>query len=426
MIKEVSMDVRLADIKVGERFRKKFDGMDELAESILKHGLIEPIIVDEDLNLIAGERRFRAHEKLGLKTIEVKKMSDLSDLEKKEIELEENIQRKQFTWQEEVHAKNRLHQLKVEMHGKAVKGHEGLGWGLKDTANALGETKGTVSVDLQLAKGLRAFPELLKEKNKSTAYKKLKKMQERVLQEELNKRLKSYGLAEHPSIILGDCVAEMKKLEANSVDLILTDPPYGMDYEKCKTQDRDVAALQAGWEDGEEETFDLLDKVFAEAFRVLKQDRHMFVFCACDKSHILVDLMRKHGFEVNSVPIIWDKGSGSYPSQGVNFVASYEAFLHVRKGKRKLNGSPRNVFPIKRCSAKNKIHPTQKPTQLLRDLIGYTTTLGEMVLDPFAGSGSTIVAARETSRQAIGIEINPEYHQKIVKRLENLEESAED
>lgn len=413
------MYILLADVKVGTRFRETFEDIDLLAESISKFGLIEPIIVDEDNNLIAGERRYKAHQLLKMEKIEVKYMKDLNALEKKEIELEENIQRKAFTWQEEVTAKNQLHLLKRELHGGAVKGHDtgGKTWKLEDTAKALGESTGTVSMDIQLARGMKAFPELQKEKSKTMAYKQLRKKRAVILQKELAKRLETKGITAHPDIICGDCLVEMSKLNAESVDLILTDPPYGIDVEKAHTYGR-MTVKDTRFADGDFETFDLLDKAIAQMYRILKPDRHMYLFCGIDKVPTLLGLLTKHNFEPHHLPLIWDKGSGSYPSQQTSFVHSYEAFIHVQKGRRKLNGSPRDIFPIKRVPSGKKIHPTEKPTELLRDLIGLSTLPGELVLDCFAGSGATLVAAKETNRRAIGIELDKGYHDGICKRLE--------
>lgn len=411
------MKIPLKDVKVGARFRTQFVDIDKLAESISKFGLIEPIVLDENNNLIAGERRVRAHQLLKLPEIEVRYMKELGDLEKKEIELEENIQRNAFTWQEEVTAKNQLHKLKQQIHGSASRGHEKDGaWKIKDTADALGESVGTVSMDIQLARGMKAFPELLKEKSKTTAFKKMKQLQEGILQNELSKRIKDKGVITHPQVINGNCVEELMKMNANSVDLILTDPPYGIDVEKSHIFAR-MSPTSTNFEDGDFETFDLLDKVIKEMYRVLKDDRHMYLFFAIEKYDALVKLLTKHGFDVHAMPMIWDKGSGSYPSQSTSFVHSYEPFLHCTKGKRKLNGTPRDVFPVKRVPSGTKIHPTEKPTELLRDLIGFSTLPGETVLDPFAGSGSTLVAARECQRQGMGIELNLGYYQGICKRL---------
>jgi len=414
--------VKVKDIKVLDRFRKKYEGIEDLSESMERLGLIEPIVVDENNVLIAGERRLRAARILKWEEIEVKRLSELSEIEKKEIELEENIQRQAFTWQEEVTAKAELHKLKQKIHGAAVrKWGDGTGWGLKQTADALGESIGTVSMDIQLAKGMKAFPELIKEKSKSVAFKKLKKMQERILQEELAKRLKERGVIDRPEIILGDCVEEMGKMKGESVDLILTDPPFGIDIGEAHTFGR--MTVSDTYQDGEFETFDLLDKAIREMYRVLKMDRHMFIFCAIEKIPKVKALLEKHGFWVHHMPLIWDKGSGSYPSQSTTFVHSYECFLHCMKGKRMLNGTPKDLFTIKRVPPNKKIHPSEKPTELLRALIEYTTLAGELVLDPFCGSGATIVATKELNRRGVGIEKDRKYHKLCCERLEGGEGS---
>ena len=230
-MKEVSIE----DIVVEDRFRTKFEGIEELATSISAHGLINPIVIDENNKLVAGERRLKAHRLLKMPTILARTINELTELEKKEIELEENILRKDFTWQEEVAAKKILHELKQKIHGGAVKGHGTEGtWGVRETSQALGQSLGSVSMDIQLATGVKAFPELLKEKSKTTAYKKLKSLQTAVLQEELAKRLKGKGIIDTPNVLLGDAVNEMSKLTASSVDLVVTDPPYGIGFDSEK------------------------------------------------------------------------------------------------------------------------------------------------------------------------------------------------
>ena len=230
------------------------------------------------------------------------------------------------------------------------------------------------------------------------------------------------SIISNPNVLCGNCIEEMSKMQGESIDLILTDPPFGIDLGKSQK-----FSDQKTYEDDRYTVFDMLDKAIQQCYRVLKQDRHMLIFFAEEFYSDVKSLLEKHGFWVHPLPLIWEKGSGSYPSQSTTFVHSYESFFHVMKGKRKLNGFPRDVFPYKRVPPDKKIHPTEKPTDMLRDLINLTTLAGEIVLDPFAGSGATIIAARETNRQGIGIELDPVYHEKIVKRLEetkdlNLEE----
>ena len=422
----MSLEVPVSNITVGERMRKTFEGMTELAESIRLYGQIEPIVIDENYCLIAGERRLRAHQQLKKETILAVFMKDLSELQKMEIELEENVMRANFTWQEEVAAKERLHSIKQQIHGKAKQGTKGNEdkWDLADTAMALGESKTTVSVDIALAKGMRAFPHLAKEKNKSTAFKLLKKEQMKIINEEVSRRMKASDLVAHPDVKNGNCIEVMQGMEAESVDLILSDPPYGIDVDNAHTYKR-MTIVATNFNDGDFDTFDLLDKAFREMYRLLKPDRHMYIFFAMTKYERVVQLLEKHGFGVHQIPLIWDKGSGSYPSQSTSYVHSYEPFLHCWKGKRKLNGTPRDIFQYKRVPSNQKVHPTQKPTELLRDLIGFSSSVGELVFDPFAGSGATLVAAKETQRRASGVELNPVYFKAICDRLEGKEVTPE-
>ena len=177
-----------------------------------------------------------------MEEVEVRQFNDLPEIEKKELEIEANLHRQNFTWQEECVAKAKVHALKQKIFGEAVQGHESKGWGIKDTAAALDENPATISIDIQLARGMRAFPELLKEKNKSSAYKKLKQMQLNLMQEELAKRMKQKGVIDAPNIICGNCVEEMKKMQSGSVDLVLTDPPYGIEIEDSQTFGRQMEA----------------------------------------------------------------------------------------------------------------------------------------------------------------------------------------
>lgn len=419
------MKIKLKDIKIGERYRKEFLEIPELAESIKTKGLIHALTIDENNVLVAGERRYKACMMLNMEEVEVNYRRDLTEIQKREIEIEENIMRKGFTWPEEVTAKAQLHKLKQSIYGAAVSGHGSEGtWKLDDTAKALGESKSGVSQDIALARGIKAFPELLKEKSKTVAFKKLKDKQARIMEEMLNQRLKDRGIVTHPSVIHGNCIEEMMKMPAESIDLILTDPPYGIDIGEAQTFGR--SSPQKTYEDSEHQTFDMLDKCIKEMYRVLKTDRHMYLFFAIDKYDVLIKLLVKHGFSVHHIPLIWEKGSGSYPSQSTTYVHSYEPFFHVSKGQRKLNGTPRDVFPIKRVPPNKKIHPSEKPTELLRDLINLSTLPGETVLDCFGGSGATAIAARECNRKSVVIERDLAFYEGICKRLEGDDENKEE
>lgn len=419
------MKILVKDIIIGaDRYRREFPNLDLLAESIRVHGQIAPIVIDEKNNLIAGERRLKAHQMLKMETIDAVYKNDLTELQKREIEIEENIMREAFTWQEEIAAKAQLHKLKQSIHGAAVSGHKVEGsWKAKDTAETLGISVGKLSEELQLSRMLKVFPELGKEKSKTAAIKKMKQKQEGLLNEELSRRLKEKGVTSHPSVIHGNCLDELLKMPSASIDLILTDPPYGIDIGDAQTFGK--TSKQKTYEDSEHETFDMLDKVIKEMYRVLKNDRHMYIFFGIDRLNNMLKLLLKHGFEVHTIPIIWEKGSGSYPSQSTTYVHSYEPFFHVSKGRRKLNGTPRDVFPIKRVPSNKKIHPSEKPTELLRELVELSSFPGEVILDCFGGSGSTAIAAKECNRKSITIEMDITFYEGICKRLNGEREVVE-
>src|SRR4030043_377944 len=167
------MKIKIDQITVNERVRKLFDSdkLQQLSDSIKQFGQIQPIIIDQSNQLIAGERRLRACQLAGMEVVEVERREIKDDWERKAIELEENICREDLTWQEEVRAKAELHSLYQEKFGETVSegGHGGKrvergkdgGWGIDDTAELTGDSHGGLSQDLQLARALKENPALL-------------------------------------------------------------------------------------------------------------------------------------------------------------------------------------------------------------------------------------------------------------------------
>ena len=412
------MKVKIKDIVVGHRARRRYANIDSLATSIQKYGLFHPICIDKTKHLIAGERRLKAHVHLGRKEIEVKYFDDLPELERKEIELEENIQRESLTWQEEIDAKLTLHELKQSIEGKPMQKSGAPGHGIKDTALILDESPGTVSQDLQLATAMRMFPSLKKEKNKSTAFKKYKNMQEGFLRAEINRRR---GEDVIPNIIHGDCVAETKKMEDGCFDMILADFPFGVDVKKSAgLGKRGKEAID--YDDTPYDALELLRKASKELYRVLKDNRHAMFFFAMDNYTPVKKVLEEAGFIVESMPLIWNKSSGSSAATGDNFPAAYEPIFWCRKGRRKLNTTICNVLTYSRVPPKRKQHPNEKPVPLLVTLIEACTFPEEVVYDPVAGGGSTLEASMEVSRECTVCEKNEMYYMRILDKVEDIKE----
>lgn len=373
----MKVDITKVIIK-DERFREDYGEIEDLAVSIQRYGLFHPIIVDSHFNLIAGERRYKAHKMLGLKEIEVRKLEEVTDLERREIEIEENLKRKDFTWQEEIKAKNEVDRIKRDLYGSAIKGHGG-GWSIRDTADSLGDSIGTVSRDLRLAKAVEEFPELMTESTKDGAWKKFQRMKERLIVDALAEKVKVE--IDTSCIVNGDSKIEMCKLASNSVDLVFTDPPFAI------ALDKNMKAADAWggkvYDDEVQHVLNTISLVVKECYRVLKDDRHMYIWLGIQHYNFVVQLMIDTGFNVNVVPCVWSKkgGAGAGGSEYA-YSSNYEVCLFCMKGRRPLNklGQP-NLWEEQRVAPQRKVHPTEKPTSLIRRCVEQSSQAGELVIE---------------------------------------------
>lgn len=416
--------VKVADVEVtSERFRDEFGEIEELAVSIQRYGLLHPIVVDEDLKLIAGERRLKAHVALGLDSIEVKYAKELTELEKKEIEIEENLQRKDFTWQETVKATEEIDKIKRELYGHAIKGHGG-GWRMQDTADSVGGVSiGTVSRDLKLAAAIEEFPQIAKEKTKDAAWKMYQKLREGKLTEALADKI--VVDVDMECLVHGNSEVEMKKLKSNSVDLVWTDPPFAIAIDKgFKSAD---AWAGKTYPDSMQKTLDSIDLVVKECYRVLKDDRHMYLFFGIQLQDYVRKIILDAGFNVGEVPCIWHKtGGGGAGGSEYSYASNYEAFFLCMKGRRPLNKlGQSNVFVQPRVAPQYKRHPMEKPSALIRMMIEQSSQPGEMVIDPFAGSAKTLLAAYQMKRKCWGCEKDKEYYSGGLLLLQEYKKSLE-
>ena len=413
--------IKVDDIKIGERVRADYGDISALATSIQRYGLLHPIVVDENNKLIAGERRLKACTKLGKKEIEVRLFSDLNEVDKKEIELEENIQRKELDWQELVLAKLTLHELRQELYGTRTGHTGGEGWGLSDTALALDQSVGTASMDLQLAKAIRNFPELRKEKSKTNAFKKYKQMESVLLRQELNRRRIRKVT---PNIIHGFAEVETKKWEDESFDFFITDPPFGENLDKITGKGPNVSEVE--YDDDPHTIMEVIRKVTKELYRALKPDRHMIMAFSMTHYEEVKKFLEDAGFKVDPTPLIWNKTSGSTPANGEYFPYAYEPAFWCMKGRRGLNSTACNMFTVKRVPSKHKIHPLERPQELMEAWVIAVSFPGEKGGDPFGGSGSLMEACMTLGRECVIIEKDETSYNAIVGRTIELEKKMKD
>jgi DNA modification methylase len=208
------------------------------------------------------------------------------------------------------------------------------------------------------------------------------------------------------SITQGDCIRVMRALPANSVDFILTDPPYLVNY-----RDRDGRTIQ------NDANTDWLKPAMKEAYRVLKQNRVAVMFYGWTKIDAFFDAWRSAGFQ----PVGHIVFCKSYSSKSRFLRYQHEQAFLLAKGRPPLPKQPLGDVMDMPYSG-NKLHPTQKPVAALVPLVRSFTLQGELVLDPFAGSGSSCAAALLTDRRYIGIELDTEYFHQASARLERVHE----
>jgi site-specific DNA-methyltransferase (adenine-specific) len=208
------------------------------------------------------------------------------------------------------------------------------------------------------------------------------------------------------TVLHGDCIEKMREMPANSVDFILTDPPYLVNY--C---DRDGRTIQ------NDAKADWLKPAMREAYRVLKQDRVAVMFYGWTKVDMFFDAWKEAGFQPVG-HIVFRK---TYSSKARFLSYQHEQAYLLAKGRPPLPKQP-VADVIDMPYSGNKLHPTQKPVAALAPLVRSFTLPGELVLDPFAGSGSTCAAAMLAGRKYIGIELDAEYHLVASQRLTRVRE----
>lgn len=153
-------------------------------------------------------------------------------------------------------------------------------------------------------------------------------------------------------------------------------------------------------------------------YDVMKDDTPLYMFCGSDKVDFFKQQIEKR-FTVKNI-IVWDKGNHTAGDLEAQYGKRYEFIIYANKGRAKFNPDmPRyeDIWKFARVTGKEQIHQNQKPTDLLSRIINQHTRRGDLVLDPFAGSGSTAVAAYRLQRDYIGFEIDDEYYEAGNRRL---------
>lgn len=381
-----------------------------LAGSIKDVGFLHPITVTPRLDrfyLVAGLHRLLAHIKLEKTEIEsLVTENDLTPDEVINVHLQENLRRKNLPWYELVEMEKSLHDLRQRQHGKATVGRGKKGWSLRDTARELDLALGAASQDLQLASALEADPTLRKIQDRTTALKLIKEEGKRIEQRASNMLVFTKEVSE---IYHGDASYTLQRLPKESFDACITDPPW------LVYRDKDLVA--------DERTLG----VFEDVYRVLKKNSFLYAFVGTKDFIFYQQNLPKIGYKVQDFPLIWVKENVfSHGVKSWEYGRNFEQILLAVKGAPALTEHRQKsaVFTFPAVHHTRMIHPNEKPIEIIERIIKDCCFDSAAIVDPFAGSGVVLEAAKKLGHRYVGTERDRKFYEGIVKRLESKSEVA--
>ena len=204
----------------------------------------------------------------------------------------------------------------------------------------------------------------------------------------------------------GDAITWLKTLPSNSVDCFVTDPAYESLEKHRKTGT--TTRLDNWFEIFPNSRF---EELFIEMYRVLKHNRHAYVYCDAETAFIIKPIAESAGFRFWK-PIIWDKID---IGMGYHYRARYELIMFFEKGKRRLNDL--SIPDVLQCKRIRGAYPTEKPVQISETLVMNSTQTGEIIADPFMGSGRVAEAATSNGRFFWGTDVSDVAVKLTMKRL---------
>lgn len=435
----------ISEILVENRQRKSFSeaASQDLQQSLRNIGLLHAIVLEdteEGFILRAGERRLRAVADLAAFGVQIKyngqlvdlgyipytSWEDLTDYQRLQIEVDENNQRQQFTWQESAAAMAQLAELrKLQAEAGEIEPPTNMTLAaeayvqnpdkaMHPTA-ALARTKN----ELILARHLHK-PEIAKAKTAKEAMFILKN-EERATQ---NKILaaKIAGVAKSSKFQLyhADSKTWASRQEAGQFDVILTDPPYGINADTFGTACEGRATAH-GYADSADVLTEIIRWFPRESYRLAKEQAHLYLFCDISWFFTWKDALTVAGWTVFNSPIIWVKPTGfRTPWIDSGPQRKYEMIVYAKKGDKKVNMIAPDVITLQSAGA-GVGHPAAKPPALFAELLRRSVRPGDKVLDVFCGTGPIFAAAHQHSCFAVGVELEEQYYGESLRTIADLE-----
>lgn len=425
--------VKLNTISVGKRQRSSIatGPLNDLKESILGRGLLHPPVcwwneTKTHWELVTGERRFRALSEIsaekkeyrhGTETIQpgfiaITPLGDyLDEVGRFEAELDENVHRVDLEWPDRMQAYAALHTMRLQFNPKQT---------VAATAGEIAEKSGYTATSTHMNKVVQQAivlsehlhkPAIANARNAAEALTLVyKQEEERVMAALIKRNIAAAPKGASIEIRNADLFDLLPKLDTGIFDLIIADPPYGIEASGAGFRARSLH--HHNYKDDIDNAKTMAQTILTEGFRLTKPRANIFIFCDIDVFPWLKLTASNMGWTVFRRPLVWMKSEseGLAPWGGQGPRITTEFIFYATKGQRGLNASPVDVFDDRRVSRNTRIHAAEKPVSLLKSLINCSTLPGDRILDPCCGSGSTLVAAKELQRHGLGIEKDPDYY----------------
>ncbi|MEE9420120.1 MAG: DNA methyltransferase [Desulfatiglandaceae bacterium] len=444
--------IPINQIEIGPRIRIP-GNVTDLAESIKANGQQQPITVldlsiqkedvlgwptDMPYLLLAGRRRLEACRLAKVDVLAVIREEPVSQVEVWQVELIENLHRKDLEWHEDIALKKKIHDKQVETYGEKKTGGKGVGgWSKRDTARMLGESHGNLADDLALAEVIEKIPTLAEADSKKEARKLMvitgETVHRRVIAKEIEQvRAKTPATRLHQQLIKSFILMKatkdltrcgffegVKDIPDNSIDLVEIDPPYGIDLHEVKKDQSGIGATEGYNEIDKGIYLPFLDRTLKEAYRITKDGGWVLLWFGPEPwFQSAFDALRRAKLKTRRIPALWAKSAGQTLAPDIYMANCYEPFYYARKGDAKLVKKGRsNVFNFAPVPPSRKTHPTERPVELMEEILEVFCEPGAKICVPFLGSGNTVLAAHNLKMQAFGWELTQEYKDSFVVKV---------
>jgi len=422
--------VKLSDIYVDRENRQRRDlpDIEELAASILEIGLINPVLVTstpEGIRLIAGERRFRAHEYNQADEILCSFKEDLDPVQQYLIELEENVQRVDLSWQDKVKAVSDYHVMRSRLEAD---------WSESQTAEALRMSQPQVNKQLLVRRAMdENVNEVIDAPKFSTALNFASRREERkktsakrtlladldpvaaasdgvITASDIPGPEELAALDRYADIRQANFLEWSLEVQHDPFNFLHVDFPYGVNI--GNTNGQSAAGSFGGYDDAESTYTELLTAFNNNIDRFCAPSAHLMFWFSMDYYQSTLDGLRGAGWRVDPFPLIWFKSDNTGiipdPNRGPRRV--YETAFFATRGDRKIVRATGNAVGAPTPPKDDKIHASQKSGPMLEHFFRMLVDENTRFLDPTAGSGAAVGVAEALGAEwSLGLELNEDY-----------------